>query len=267
MAYSEAFILGFQATGEYDRRFSLLSEKQGKMNAVCKSILKPGAKLAGHLDFPNFVWLELVWSNRGWQITQALEKASFPNLRKSPGALKAGLQAAGFLNDFLFPANETGNRDRNYINYWENSQPESDLLQQNKQIFSVWQELLNQLEFYSQPSQPGSSSQAADFDFLVSQMVLKTLAILGFLPDILTCANCGQGFKKLGSPKVFYFENQFFCANCALKLKLGARQFNFSTLMLIRQLLKGVWLPNSSSKSELEELSRLWQNQSHLFMV
>jgi len=269
MSYLEGFVLGFQDTGEYDRRFSLLSEKQGKMTAVCKSILKPRAKLAGHLDFPNLVWLELVWSIRGWQITQALEKLSYPALRQNAVSLRASLKAAEFLREMLFSQSEAGNRDRNYIYYLDNLQGDSDLAAQHKQIFSLWQEFLSQLEFYAGQAQ----EPKADAEFLSSQLVLKVLQVLGFVPDIFTCANCGQTLKRLNSNppaqagKVGYYENQFFCENCAVKLRLPAQELYVSSLVLASQVLKGVWLPDSSFKNEVIEISRLFKNQSHLSMV
>ena len=73
MTFTNAFILSFSDFSDYDRWFSLLTNEHGKIRAICKSILKPNAKLAGHLDIPSLSWVELVWSVRGWQITQALE--------------------------------------------------------------------------------------------------------------------------------------------------------------------------------------------------
>jgi DNA repair protein RecO len=233
MLSAQGFILGYKNVGEYDRVYSLLIQNLGRVEAVCKSVLKPRSKLAGHLEIPNFSWLEMVESVRGWQITQALEQKSFPGLRKAPAALKVVLRAARFLNDFL----------------------EEDLNQ--AEIFLLWEDFLNRLELYAR-------EQKVDCEFLYSQFILRALNIFGFLSDILHCSDCNRELSLFGS---LFYNGSFFCFSCAKNRSLQGQPYSKSVFSLIKQVLSGVWFRQSSLSLEIKSIAHYFQIQAYQFMI
>jgi DNA repair protein RecO (recombination protein O) len=96
-----AFVLDSSEKGEYDRTYSLLTNDLGLIDAFAKSVRKSRSKLSGHLEPPNFCWVELVESQRGWQITSALEEKHFRVILASPQALRTIMQASFLLREFV----------------------------------------------------------------------------------------------------------------------------------------------------------------------
>jgi len=249
MTFANAFILSFSDFGDYDRRFSLLTSEHGKLNAICKSILKPGAKLAGHLDIPNLSWVELVWSVRGWQITQALELESYPDLRRSPGALRSVLAAARRFDSLLFAEDDHEFRGRLTSSNTDN---------QNQNLFLTWASFLKALNNYCR------QESAVDYDFLAGQCTIRLLHELGFLPDTFICSHCNQPLK---SRFATYLENQFYCDACSHNLSLRSWQVPKPVLDLIQQGLKGVWFPESNYKQSYLGLARLFEQETRMFVI
>lgn len=246
MSFLNAFILSFQDFSDYDRRFSLLTREHGKLNAICKSILKPNARLAGHLDMPSLSWVELVWSVRGWQITQALELESYPDLRQNPEALRAVLTVAKRFDSLLFAEDETEFRGRLTSANTDN---------QNQNLFFLWSMFLKTIEAYCQ------QGFKADYDFLARQCLIRSFYELGFLPDTFICANCSQVLK---TKFVAYYENQLYCESCAKTLGLSGFVLPKTVLDLIQQGLKGVWFADSSYKKPYIQLARLFEQETNL---
>lgn len=152
MFFTNAFVLFYKDVNEVDRRYFLLTEEFGKIEAIVKMILKPNSKLAGHLEPPNFAWVELIEKGNGFQLTQALEQKSFPGLRKNPGALSLILRVAELINGFL--GEDPSGR-----------------------VFSIWGSFLEELE-------KSSGKKNLDWQFFEAQVVLRILGELGFLPEI-----------------------------------------------------------------------------------
>jgi recombinational DNA repair protein (RecF pathway) len=242
MSFLNAFVLGFSDFSDYDRWFSLLTNEHGKIRAICKSILKPNAKLAGHLDIPSLSWVELVWSVRGWQITQALELETFANIRKNPEALKAVLSLAKTFDQLLYAEDDREFKGR---------LPSANTDRQNEGVYVLWQDFLKTIEQWAQ------KNTLADYKFVAAQGLIKILHQLGFLPDTFVCSRCNQPFK---SKFVTYLENQFYCDICRQALSLQGRPLPKSVLDLIGQGLKGLWLAQSTYAKEYIQLSR-WFSQ------
>lgn len=109
-----AFVLQSAEKGEYDRAYSLLTKDLGVIDAFSKSVRKAGSKLSGHLEPPNFCWVELIESSRGWQIASALEEKNFREILGSPAALRVVLQAGFLLKEFI----PVSNPDETIWNLW-----------------------------------------------------------------------------------------------------------------------------------------------------
>lgn len=158
MLQVHAYILKSEPAGEIDRRYALLTEEFGKIEAVAKAVRKPRAKLAGHLEPVNFAWVGLIPTKAGltngkqtWQITQALELESFSNLRNNPQCLLEAIRGAKLLHGFLVESSS------------------------DAEIWQLWQEFIGGLENnFGQEFQP---------DFFFSQFALRLVSLLGFLPD------------------------------------------------------------------------------------
>ncbi|MEW5805491.1 MAG: DNA repair protein RecO C-terminal domain-containing protein [Patescibacteria group bacterium] len=251
MFSTQAFILDYKDIGEYDRQYFLLTKEAGKIPAICKSVLKPKSKLAGHLEPPNFSWLELVESVRGWQITQALERNSFPGLRKDPVALKSTLKAARFLNDFLLGDDLTEGKSQAFGLAVSDDKTAA-------RVFSLWQDFLNHLEVYA-----GSDSKT-DFELVYSQFILRALDLFGFLPDIFSCSECGKQFDADGA---LHFQASFFCFACARKKSLSGQVISNQILFLIKQILSSVWFARADSAQEIKILANRFLIQAYNFVL
>ena len=249
MSFLNAFILSFSDFGEHDRRFSLLTKEHGKINAICKSILRPNAKLAGHLDIPSLSWAELVWSVRGWQITQALELESYTSIRKNPEALRAVLALASSLDRLLFAEDDHEFKGR---------LTSTDTDNQSKNIYELWYAFLKTMEQHAGRALP------VNYIFIQWQCMTKILHELGFLPDTFVCARCGNKFH---SAFITYIENQLYCDNCRKALSLVGQLFPKSVLDLMHQGLRGAWFPESSYAVPYIQLARLFEYQSTVFVI
>jgi DNA repair protein RecO (recombination protein O) len=148
---SEAFVLEHRPSGEQDRIYILLTKELGIIEAFAKSVRKPAAKLSGHLEPPNFIWVELVESNRGWQIASALEKNSYSSILSSPYSLRIMMQGAWAMNSFI------------------------PISQADEDIWKLWGEFLEEL---SKNSNKSFISQRG----ILAQFLIRLLAHLGFFP-------------------------------------------------------------------------------------
>lgn len=158
---TRAFILHSEPLGEYDRTYTLLTKDLGIVEAFSKSIRKSCAKLSGHLEPPNAAWVELVESNRGWQLTSALEEDPYRSILTSPAALRAVLQA-GWLLRTLIPV----------------SHPD-------EAVWTLWKEFLDQLSRHC-------ASSFAVTRGILAQFLAKLLAQLGFFPAPRDAAPAGR---------------------------------------------------------------------------
>lgn len=178
--FLNAFLLGYKNVNEYDRRYFLLTEEFGRIEALCRSVSKTKSKLAGHLELPNFVWAELIETGSGFQLTQALSIETFPQIISQPELLKSVLSTADFLNNFLKPelCGET---------------------------FFFWREFLFDLE------------KKESLPLVEARFFLKSLRHFGFFPDLSFCANCQKDLTKTGG---IFFEGHCFCCACAEKNRI-----------------------------------------------
>ena len=211
-----AYILNYKDIKDFDRKYTLLTKEFGKIEAICKSVLKPSSKLVGHLEPVNFSWLEIIETKNGWQIIKALENNSFLNLRNNLEAFRVSLSLAQFLDEFIYGL--------------------------DIEIFDLWQDFLNKLDSYS-------LEKEVNFNFLKAQFILKSLKSLGFMPQ-LNCANCG---KKI-TTNALLFENQFFYQTC-FSPKIPGRLVNKKHLEIISLILNHTWFKNRYKDKDIIELA------------
>ncbi len=188
MLFAQAFVLSYKNVGERDRRYSLLTQEFGRVQAVVRSILKPNSKLAGHLEPPSLSWVELIETVKGLQLTQTLEQNSFPGLRKNPGAIFLVLRLTRFLDDFLTASDAVLSFDL------------------NSKVFSIWENFLVEIE------KKVAENRDLDWQLLEAELIIGVLKELGLLPDIFHCSDCGKDLKLGGS---VFFNGQCFCLACA----------------------------------------------------
>lgn len=149
---THAFILNSRPLNEYDRDYTLLTADLGVIQAFARSVRKAGAKLGGHLEPPNIAWVELVESQRGWQITSALEESPQREILVSAPALRAVLQAGWVLSEFVpvsYPDNE---------------------------LWALWEQFIQQLS-------DSENFVPAITRGVLAQFLIKLLHQLGFFPD------------------------------------------------------------------------------------
>jgi recombinational DNA repair protein (RecF pathway) len=149
---TRAFVLSSRPLNEYDRGYTLLVSDLGVIETFAKSVRRPNSKLSGHLEPPNMVWVELVESNRGWQIVSALEERSHRDILYSPAALRTILQAGWLLREFI-PI----------------SHPDPEL-------WELWEQFAKQLSRFA-------GSPYAVIRGVSAQFLIKLLRHLGFFPD------------------------------------------------------------------------------------
>lgn len=187
MLFAQAFVLSYKNVGERDRRYSLLTEEFGKVQAIVRSILKPNSKLAGHLEPPSFSWVELIETAKGLQLTQTLEQNSFPGLRKNPGAISLVLRLTKFLDDFLTASDAVLSFDS------------------NSKVFSIWENFLVEIE------KKVTENRDLDWQLLEAELIIGVLKELGLLPDIFHCSDCGKDLEPAGG---VFFGGRCFCPDC-----------------------------------------------------
>ena len=230
----EAFIVSIDDSAEYDRMYSLLTREFGKLRAVVRSVRKPKAKLAGHLDIPNYAWVELVPTSKGWQATQSLEIASYPHIRAHHEALKVMLASAHFLNASLVEGHD-------------------------REMFGMWKEFLDTMEGFA-----ASPSLIVSFPFIGAQFKLKALSLFGFLPDISVCSVCEKPFC---TDSISLFHHEIMCSLCAANKRIQGTRMDMKSLDAIRKCLNSGWMSEHEKERECVVFAHHFEQQSAQYMV
>lgn len=94
---TNAIILKREDVFEADRIYHLYTEDFGKVRAIAGSVRKINAKLAGHLEPFNFVWIELMTKKGGdLFITTALSEISLLENNASPNQISLFVKMSDF---------------------------------------------------------------------------------------------------------------------------------------------------------------------------
>jgi len=209
---THAFVLSSDPLGEYDRKYLLLTPDLGVVNTFSKSVTKIASKLSGHLEPPHRIWVELVESNRGWQITSALAEESYAGILGSPEILRSVLQA-GFVLKNLVPV----------------SFPDKDL-------WDLWRDFLKEM---------ASPENAGRVKSLMAQFLIKLTSHLGFMPSSDACAKCGHRFEREAA---MLNNGRLLCGHCSV---LDKQNIFVSprTLKAIREVVNGAWISGIAERN------------------
>jgi len=239
----KAFILSYKNVGEHDRRYFLLSREFGKIEAISRSVLKPKSKLVGHLEPPNFSWVEVIESAKGFQITQALEELSFPGIRSSHPALKNVLKNAGFISEFLpFP-------------FFKHHQAR---VLAPAEVFQFWAGYLKTMETSF------ALKTELDLDLFEAELVLLVLKKLGFLPDFFRCFGCE---KQLNNEIAVFFDGRSFCPECSKKKNIPGEKISPKAFADFSRILEQDWLLVSENKDLIKKIAFYFQKQAYAYML
>ncbi len=98
---SLGFVLKQEPIKEYDRRYVFYTQKFGKITLLACGARKINAKLPGHLELPALVQVEFTMSQSP-RLISALEKFSFPVIKKNRRSLTVSFLIADLVDKFSF---------------------------------------------------------------------------------------------------------------------------------------------------------------------
>ena len=228
----EAFVLASSDVGEYDRIYSLLTREFGKVRAVARSVRKPKAKLAGHLDIPNRTWIELVPASKGWQVTQALEQESFPGVRQNRPALALLLANAQFMDAFLHEMRD-------------------------QKLFGLWERFL--LRLTDAPEGDG-----AIVEFVAAQFKISALSLFGFLPDLTVCSGCEREFPD---DHAQLFMHGAWCDACSARQRIQGLRVGVDSLRNAQAAAAGGLSATEACAKDMGAIARHFERQARQYMV
>ncbi len=93
-----ALVLRRRNSGESDRRLTLFTREQGKIEVIAKGARKANSRLAGSSEPLNLVTMSIAKGKLNLFLTQAQPHTSFPNLRGDYKRLTMGLAYAELVN-------------------------------------------------------------------------------------------------------------------------------------------------------------------------
>lgn len=195
---TRAFIIRRKNLSDASRLIILLTEKKGKIKAVAKSVKKSSSHLAGHLE--QFCFSRV-------KINQNLDKLAiltgaeiirgFPFLRKDAQKTHFAFYCAEVFDAFL---------------------PEGE---EHKKAFVLAWQVFNFLD------------RRPINDYLISFFIFNLLAVLGFAPELKTCAVCGE---KLDAKNLFWSDARGGVV-CGEKKEIGDLKISADLIKTLRLIL------------------------------
>jgi DNA repair protein RecO (recombination protein O) len=164
---TEAVVLRSIRYGEADRILHLYSQERGRIGAIAKGARKPKSRFGGRLE-PFFRLDLILHEGRSdlMTVTAATTLDGYPRLRSSGPALGAGARACDAVLRLLDSA--------------EPNQPAYNLL-------------CRYLALLDDPTEPRGASLEAALSFR-----LKLALVAGFVPELASCARCGEAGQLAG---------------------------------------------------------------------
>ena len=221
-----AIILSSRDTNEYDRIYLLYTKEAGLVRAAGKSVRKPAARLAGHLEPGTHSEIYIARSRGLGQITGAIAVNSFENARSDFERLQ------GILEIFKFFS-------KNF------SEGEKD-----ERIFEL-------LRFFLEAADKADFADKANI--LTEAFWWKLFDALGQKPEVINCTACR---KKLVENSEKFFSAQIggaICAECQVNFR-GHIPINNNQIKLLRIIWSnplGKIKKVKIAPKELEELGRI----------
>jgi len=169
---TSAFVLRQESIKEHDRRYVFFTQEFGKLSLLALGARKINAKLTGHLEIPTLVQIQFAIS-RNPRLISALEEIPYTEIKKR----KKSLTVAFWITDLV------------------------DELMLEKQLDSeIWKLLFDALYFLEE----NLSKFPETADFIWIYFNAQFLRILGFLPVLDGCIECGSTINN----KFFNFERK-----------------------------------------------------------
>lgn len=164
---SEAIVLRSIRYGEADRILHLYSPTRGRFGAIAKGARRPRSRFGGRLE-PFFRLDLLMHEGRGdlLTVTGVSTVDGYPRLRSCGPALSAGARACDSVLRLL------------------------DSTEPNPPAYNL---LCRYLALLDEPDRPGATGLEAALSFR-----LKLALVAGFVPELASCARCGEAEHLTG---------------------------------------------------------------------
>jgi DNA repair protein RecO (recombination protein O) len=164
---TEAVVLRSIRYGEADRILHLYSKTRGRVGAIAKGARKPKSRFGGRLE-PFFRLDMVLHEGRGdlLTVTGVATVDGYPRLRSSGPALSAGARACDAVLRLL------------------------DSAEPNPPAYNL---LCRYLALLDDPAQPRAAGLETALSFR-----LKLALVAGFVPELASCARCGEAEHLVG---------------------------------------------------------------------
>jgi len=221
----EAVVLSHTDWGEADRMLRLFSREQGKLHAVAKGVRKLRSRKAGHLEPFTRTSLQLARGREILLVTQAETLDAYLPLREDLTLLGYTSYVIELLDRFTYEEGE------------------------NRSLYRLLVDTLGRLAVQQNPNQA------------VRYFEIRLLDLLGFRPQLTTCARCENEIKPV---------DQFFsaahggvlCPNCGPGVS-GARPISMLALKYLRHYQRSSYAEAarlSASAAPYAEIEALMQH-------
>lgn len=200
---AQGVVLRHMEYGEADRILTLYTLEYGKVQAIAKGIRKLRSRKAGHLEPFSRVELLLAKGHSLDVISQAEAQNTCENLRADLKLIAYGAYVVELLDRFTYEEGE------------------------NRQLFNLLVDTLTRLD-------QGAPAQTA-----VHYYEVQLMDLLGFRPQLQSCAACGEKIK----PEDQYFSAKLggvLCPN-SLSADPTAWKVSLGTLKYMRHLQRNPW--------------------------
>lgn len=167
-----AFVLKKEPTKEYDSRYVFFTKEFGKLNLLASGARKINAKLAGHLEIPTLVQIQLTMSHNPRLIT-ALEEIPYLEIKHNGKALSIAFLIVDLVDELVI-----------------DKQSDDD----------IWELLFD--TFYFLEKNLNKFPEITDFALMYFNA--QFLKILGFQPILDRCIECGSKINN----KFFSFDRK-----------------------------------------------------------
>jgi DNA repair protein RecO (recombination protein O) len=194
----EAVVLRHTDWGEADRLLGLYTRELGKIRTVAKGVRKPRSRKAGHLEPFTQVSLLLARGRELFIITQAETVNAHAHLREDLLLVGYAAYVVELLDRFTYEEGE------------------------NRALYRLLTDTLARLSEQSNPT------------FVVRYYEIRLLDLLGFRPQLFTCARCEAEIK----PEDQYFSAELggvLCPTCG-RLTPGSRPVSMLALKFLRHM-------------------------------
>ncbi|MBQ9297809.1 MAG: DNA repair protein RecO [Clostridia bacterium] len=174
---TKGIIIAENNMDDFDKMLTMITPGMGKISCAAKGARRPKSLLLGGTQFLCFGDYVLYKGGETYNINSCEPIEIFYNIRTDLDKLKYAVHITKIIND---------------------------VVQENQNCYKILQLFLNTLYVISEKEK--------DLDLVLAIFKLKLLAIIGYMPNVRTCSNCG----KTENIDSFSFKNNgFLCGDCS----------------------------------------------------